>query len=660
MTRTILRNGRNLLFRDKRYIYQFRSVHKERLQKSQNSTLAETINQAKDQNRFINFSRRLFIDNVLSRVTSPKSSALVSNATKKLTFGDSLPFLSLVACSLASGNGVLTKEDELEGLCWEIRNAISKYQSKQDEKVLGDQLNEELQLKHFDIGPPLDKGCNAVVYAATLKPLQAEASKKINLDITYQEPVISERILREISPHTQNTDHIRIDEMIVPSVSTHSLNDENAENAAGSVVKFDEKVKVINTHRYRAPTNASMASSADNSEDENLFSYNGGGDGEEDMSIFNYPWALKMMFNYDIQSNAMAILKAMYKETIPARTRRGKENIGNWENSIMEQTLLLPPHPNIVLMPAFFCDQVPDLKNSLALYGNALPARLNPESGYGRNMSLFLLMKRYNSNLRRYLDENDLDIRTRIILFTQLLEAIAHINKHKIAHRDLKSDNILIDTMTDSLPILVISDFGCCLADKRHGLQLPYQSNEIDKGGNIQLMAPEIVTKEPSFFAILNYSKSDLWVCGSIAYEIFDSPNPFYTKFISNETYDDTMLPELNPEVPKVVRKLIENILQRNPRKRLDCNVAANVLQIYLWAPSAWTKFNRNPSNTEIMEWLLSLTTKILCERGIGSINEEFVAKSRRTYTEYVLISTFLSRAKLGDIREALNWIQSL
>jgi PTEN induced putative kinase 1 len=60
------------------------------------------------------------------------------------------------------------------------------------------------------------------------------------------------------------------------------------------------------------------------------------------------------------------------------------------------------------------------------------------------------------------------------------------------------------------------------------------------------------------------------------------------------------------------------------------------------------------------MEWLLSLTTKILCERGIGSINKEFTEKSRRTYTEYVLISTFLSRAKLTDIREALNWIQSL
>ncbi|KAG5682147.1 hypothetical protein PVAND_011520 [Polypedilum vanderplanki] len=635
----IIRNGKSLLFRDKRYLYQFRSIHqKERLPKTTN-ILAET-NFAKEQHSFIKFSRRLFIDNVLNRVTSPKSSSLVANATKKLAYGDSLPFLSLIACNLATGNGVLTKEDELEGLCWEIRNAISKYQFKQDENILNEQINEELDLKHFDIGPSIDKGCNAVVYAANFKNHLTEKEYKHtkDVDITYEES--SERSATFSKPLHETT------------ISTFDLNDLSSEiNEGNSVVRFNNEVKVVENDRHFQSTNTNMMSSSD----DDIFHYE-----QEDASIFNYPWALKMMFNYDIQSNAMAILKAMYKETIPARYRKKKENIENWENVIMEQTILLPPHPNIVLMPAFFCDQIPYLRNSHA-YANALPPRLNPTSGYGRNMSLFLLMKRYNGNLRNFLNNSkDLDVRTRIILFTQLLEACAHINKHNIAHRDLKSDNILIDSITDSLPLLVISDFGCCLSDKRCGLQLPFQSIEIDKGGNRALMAPEIVTKEPSFFAILNYQKSDLWTCGTIAYEIFNSDNPFYTKSINNETYDDSMLPAITMDIPMIIRKLIENILQRNPRKRLNCNVAANVLQLYLWAPSSWIKYNRNPSNTELMEWLLSLTTKILCEKGIGSINEEFIAKSRRTYTEYVLISTFLSRAKLTDIREALNWIQSL
>lgn len=43
-------------------------------------------------------------------------------ATSRLLFGgDSAPFFALVGISLASGSGILTKEDELEGVCWEIR-----------------------------------------------------------------------------------------------------------------------------------------------------------------------------------------------------------------------------------------------------------------------------------------------------------------------------------------------------------------------------------------------------------------------------------------------------------------------------------------------------------------------------------------------------------
>lgn len=38
-----------------------------------------------------------------------------------------------------------------------------------------------------------------------------------------------------------------------------------------------------------------------------------------------------MMFNYDVHSNAMAILRAMYKETIPARNKRFSTDADTWE-----------------------------------------------------------------------------------------------------------------------------------------------------------------------------------------------------------------------------------------------------------------------------------------------------------------------------------------
>lgn len=44
----------------------------------------------------------------------------------------------------------------------------------------------------------------------------------------------------------------------------------------------------------------------------------------------------------------------------------------------------------------------------------------------------------------------------------------------------------------DGCPWLVIADFGCCLADEHVGLQLPFTSWYVDRGGNGCLMAPEV------------------------------------------------------------------------------------------------------------------------------------------------------------------------
>lgn len=109
--------------------------------------------------------------------------------------------------------------------------------------------------------------------------------------------------------------------------------------------------------------------------------------------LSHFPFAIKMMFNYDAESNAMSILRAMFRETVPAWKRFKNDELSHWEQRMLESERTLPPHANIVAMYSVFTDQVPSLPGSTKMYPDALPARLNPE-GSGRNMSLFLLMKR--------------------------------------------------------------------------------------------------------------------------------------------------------------------------------------------------------------------------------------------------------------------------
>jgi PTEN induced putative kinase 1 len=72
-------------------------------------------------------ARRVVVDAVLNRVTHTVASDLRRRVTQRLLFGDSTPFFALVGVSLASGAGIITKDDELEAVCWEIRVSYLLY-----------------------------------------------------------------------------------------------------------------------------------------------------------------------------------------------------------------------------------------------------------------------------------------------------------------------------------------------------------------------------------------------------------------------------------------------------------------------------------------------------------------------------------------------------
>ncbi|KYN28953.1 PREDICTED: serine/threonine-protein kinase PINK1, mitochondrial [Trachymyrmex cornetzi] len=571
-------------------------IHGAQIDKSQNSGLFQTGGNVWNTRRHLGYlgthARRIFVDNILKRVTNSLAADLRRRTASRLVFGDSAPFFALVGISLASGTGILTKDDELEGVCWEIREAVSKlqwnYMPKDYQTVHTDENTVTLQ--NFVMGPIIAKGCSAAVYAARF----------VN---TWDE-----------------------DDSMDIEVETKDANE--------------------------------------------------------------FPLAIKMMFNYDAESNAAAILNAMYRETVPARKHYRNDNLTIWEQKLTENKVVLPSHPNIVAMYYVFADMIPVLPGSWRMYPDALPSRINPQ-GSGRNMSLFLVMKRYDTTLKQYITSRNVDMRVSILLLAQLLEAVAHMNANGVAHRDLKSDNILLDLSeeTDNSPSLVVTDFGCCLADKTHGLYLPYNSHDIDKGGNIALMAPEVITAEPGPFTNINYTKADLWTVGTIAYEIFGMQNPFHGKkdekaVLNNYNYTENELPALPDSLPPIINTVIKNALSRNVYKRLDSELAATVMQLYLWAPSSWLKKSegRLPSSNEIMQWLLCLTTKVLCEGRKENlllsyeshvdtkhdINRHNAYKpthskyfyGRRTMPEYQLIASFLSRVTLTNVKNALKWIQ--
>ncbi|KAI3356947.1 hypothetical protein L3Q82_003592 [Scortum barcoo] len=348
-------------------------------------------------------------------------------------------------------------------------------------------------------------------------------------------------------------------------------------------------------------------------------------------------------------SSSEAILKSMSQELVPAgplALRQDKEQI-TLDGHFGVLPRRVSAHPNVIRVHRAFTADVPLLPGAQEEYPDVLPARLNPD-GLGNNRTLFLVMKNYACTLRQYLEVSTPSRRQGPLMVLQLLEGVDHLCRQGIAHRDLKSDNVLLEFDSDGCPRLVITDFGCCLAQSDSSLQLPFNSMWVSRGGNASLMAPEVTTAVPGCGVVIDYSKADTWAVGAISYEIFGLDNPFYRAVgLESRTYQEKQLPPLPSRVPADVQLVIRLLLRRNPSKRPSARVAADMLHLSLWGRKALANQD-SVSMRKLADWLLCQSAVVLL-KGCGGPGGNTV--------EAELQRNFLSNLDLEDLRTAVGFL---
>ncbi|NWS68552.1 STK36 kinase, partial [Crotophaga sulcirostris] len=137
----------------------------------------------------------------------------------------------------------------------------------------------------------------------------------------------------------------------------------------------------------------------------------------------------------------------------------------------------------------------------------------------------------------------------------QLVSALYYLHSHRILHRDMKPQNILLGK--DG--VVKLCDFGFARAMSIQTMVLTSIK------GTPLYMSPELVEERPYDHT------ADLWSVGCILYELFVGTPPFYTssifQLVSLITKDPVKWPAT---ISPVFKSFLQGLLMKDPRQRLS------------------------------------------------------------------------------------------
>jgi hypothetical protein len=238
---------------------------------------------------------------------------------------------------------------------------------------------------------------------------------------------------------------------------------------------------------------------------------------------------------------------------------------------------LIPSHPNIIKLFAFFYDRL----NRLSEY--ELPEIVSENvRDNAETLSLFLIMEHIPQTLESHVNSlrefGELEAHSVMDWTLQILKGIQHLLKHRIVHRDLKLNNILF-SLTDN--VVKLCDFGCSI-QLSEDMELDYGYGT-SLGGNWAHRPPELLNAEVG--SKISCAAQDLWATGVMIYEMTSGESPFSK--LDQRRYQTRDLPSLTIKsvgvadvtFPEAFIKLVLSLLEYDPFQRPNVQSAITNLQ---------------------------------------------------------------------------------
>ncbi|KAE9014825.1 hypothetical protein PR001_g14878 [Phytophthora rubi] len=172
----------------------------------------------------------------------------------------------------------------------------------------------------------------------------------------------------------------------------------------------------------------------------------------------------------------------------------------------------------------------------------------------------------------------------------QILLGIQHLHEKNIVYRDLKPENILLDEKGN-----------CSISDL--GLAVEVTPTLTGRCGTRGYWAPEMLLRDESGNRLVYDQTVDWWSYGCLVYELLYGKCPFRTSKAKalhedkQQAYDKATL-ELTPAYdPKYfspeAAELIQQLLNRDPRKRLGAKGAEEIKRMQFFSTIDWVQMEQ-------------------------------------------------------------------
>jgi len=196
-----------------------------------------------------------------------------------------------------------------------------------------------------------------------------------------------------------------------------------------------------------------------------------------------------------------------------------------------------------------------------------------------------------------------------------LLVAVNNIHQSGVAHRDIKPQNLFLESK-ESNSVIKVGDFGSAVR-----VHTPKSLNI--KVGTPSYVAPEILKNEP-------YDQScDMWSVGVVAYVLLSGYLPFAQKdqekkFEAIKSGDYTFESEEWSEISDEAKNLVKGLMNTNPNTRLTASQALR------------------------SRWIHAISDKCLSRRSLDSSMRQVKDKQSRGQSIAAAFEKFKIKSKIG------------